>query len=538
MKPPSPLNSQQSLLNQLKQIKSIAEFELKQIQEREEFRQALDCPPLMAEKMGYTLVDKVHYEIWERIKNRKKPHVLLLFHRHGIKSTIFNYIDNVCRLIKNPKLKGLIYSSTHLIAKSQLEATKQLLEHKYLKNFGINLKGNVWTKEYIRIVGSEFAPADNTYTLETGGVDKTLTAKHYDFIKIDDVQNEVNSKFNLDRENVIEKFRGLFNLQKRDDKTNACEIFVIGTRYHPKDVYQVIIDEMSDIFELIIIPDTRIINGVEVPTLPKVFPTLQHLEIVKKELGEYGYFCQFKQNPHIKFSTCLDWNKISVISDEELNKIFNDIKNNKIQQQNIALILDPASEIEKGSNYSALAFVYYDGTNLNILRIWKIKGLIDDIVNLAISIIREFGVQYFYCEKSGLESNIKFYLNKKLSEIGMSNYVIVEPLSHKIEAKNSRILALQPLINDGKVRRANKFMFQTKTDEPPVDMFSELEKEIRTFPNSGMDDMLDTIAYSLRKEVFDIAANFFMPEFAGKEKIDKNIQQENIYEQTSYVEFI
>ena len=104
----------------------------------------MQSAPLFAEFLGFNLVDTIHYEIWDRIIHRKKKHVLLLMFRNGIKSTIFNYVDNVLRLTKNPKTSGMIFSAVHPISKSMLMATSHILENneKYVKFFGNEPKRN------------------------------------------------------------------------------------------------------------------------------------------------------------------------------------------------------------------------------------------------------------------------------------------------------------------------------------------------------------------------------------------------------------
>ena len=470
----------------------------------------------MAELLGYTLIDKIHYDIWERIKNRTKPHVLLLMHRHGIKSTVFNYCDNVCRVLKDPATTGLIYSATHPISMSMLDATKNILKNNktVFKHFG-DVQGDTWTGAFIRVAGAQGSLADNVYTIETGGVEKGLASKHYNWIKIDDAVNEENYEHPLSRDMVLRRFKSIFNLLKRNHEQSGkwgSEVWVLGTRYHPEDLYQYIIDNLSDIFEIIIVPPTHKVNGVEVPTLTKVFPTMQSLEQVKVELGPYGYACQMEQNPHFKANNCLDFDKISVIPDDELQRIFIDMKNNRIPQEQLALIMDPADEITRGANHTGLALMRYDGKTLDVLRVWKLKMILDTVLKVTAKILHDCGIKYFYCEKSGLENNVNFYLTQKLAEYRLEKYVVQEGVSHSLEAKNSRIMALQPLIDSGKVRRARTYSHPVSKENPePVDMFKLLETEVRGFPDLQQDDLLDPIAYSIRREVFDLSTHFIKP---------------------------
>lgn len=461
----------------------------------------------MAEYLGYTLVDDIHYEIWDRIRTRTKPHVLLLFHRHGIKSTIFNYVDNACRITKKPTITGCIFGASLPLASDMLGACANVIRCEKIQEICGDLKGDIWNANAIRVQGGIGAISDNTFTLEAAGVDKGGASKHYDFIKCDDVVNETNYESELDRERVLRRFRQLFNKLK----TPGGEMWVLGTRYCPGDLYGYIIENMADLFEIIVIPDARMKDGVMQPVLPKVFPTMESLEAKRKELGDYLYNCNFKQDPKILGVRSLYYDNISVISDPELESIFKDIKAGRIEQQKLRLILDPASEIERGSNSSGLGLVYYDGRFLNILRLWKVKMILDDLCDLAADVIAEFGLKYFLCEKSGLESNVQFVLNQKLTERGLQNYVCIDPVSHGKIAKTSRIIALQPFIDNKKVRRARSFEYQQKGAPAPVEMFERLREEMNGFPYEEKDDLLDTLAYSLVEEGFDLAYAGFDP---------------------------
>lgn len=470
----------------------------------------------MGELLGFNLIDTVHYDIWHRIVNRTKPHVLLLMFRHGIKSTVFNYLDNLCTALREPEKTTLLYSATQPLAMGQLTATKKLLENdKIRKHFG-NINGEPWNDTQANTAAATGKLADNTYTFMTGGVDKGLAAIHVDKIKSDDIVNEENYEFPNDRKKVERKFRTLFNLLKRDKSDKPFDynsgMWVIGTRYHPSDLYGMIISEMSNIFEIILIDDRKLVNGIEMPMLPKVHPTMAHLAAIQAELGPYGYNCQMRQDPNIKSAGSLNYADMGVISDVELQRILSDIREGIVPREELALIMEPADEIGRGSNHTALLLVRYNGKKIDLLRAWKWKRILDDCLSETADIIVEYGLKYFYCEKSGMESNVEFYLTQKLAEHNLHHYVIMEPVSHTKTAKVARIMALQPFIHSGKVRRAKEFFMSVSKDSPPEDVFKLLKTEMEGFPSSGIDDLIDGFAYSIREEVFDLASNIIVPD--------------------------
>ena len=494
----------------LLELHSKLQDQLELIRERDFARESLESAPRMAEFLGYTLIGKIHYDIEKRIKNRTKPHYLLLMHRHGIKSTVFNYADNVRLLTKDPVEESIgLFSASNPVAMGMLAATKNIFENneKYRKFYG-EMQGNKWNDEQINVNGSQFRAADSTCSMECFGPEKGMANKHFRRLRADDLVNEENYKHKSSRESIKDAFKKSFNLLRRDPWPGhpwPAEYGVIGTRYHPNDLYDYIIKEMSDVFEIIIIKPTIVISGVEEPVLKKVFPDMATLDRVKKELGPYGYACQMEQDPYFSEDSSLKWDKVKVLDADELQKIFADIKGGKIPQEKLAVVMDPANEVERGANSTGIALMYFDGRRLCVLRVWKYKGILSEVINLAADILFEWGIKYFYCEKSGLESSIESMLSLKLREHGLERYVIMAPVSHKKEAKNSRIMALQPLAEEGMIYRAGSFTFRSSREAAPTDQFEELREEWSGFPNLAMDDLLDPIAYSIREEVFDIA---------------------------------
>lgn len=481
------------------------------INERNFAREALTSAPKMAEFLGYTLVGKVHYDIQKRIDSRRKPHVILLMHRHGIKSTIFNYADNVRLLSKDPAEETIgMFSATAPLAQGQLAAVKSIFENneKYRKFFG-DMRGSKWNDEQINVAGAGLRAADSTCSIEILGVEKGAANKHFRRLKGDDLVNEENYKHKSSRDDVKRAFKQSFNLLRRDPWPGhpwPAEYTVMGTRYHPSDLYGFIIEEMADIFEIIIIKPTITVSSIEEPVLKKVFPDMSALNRVKVELGPYGYACQMEQDPYYSEDASLKWEMVKALPEDEVEQIIDDIKAGKIEQRKLALIMDPAEEIERGCNYTGIGLFYFDGQRLCIMRVWKYKALLSDLAKLTAKILFEFGLKFFYCEKSGMESNIKDSLELQLKDYGIADYVIMTPVSHKKEAKLARIAGLQPLAERGTLWRANSFFLKSTADAAePKDQFDELKTEWSGFPNLGQDDLLDPCAYAIREEVFDIA---------------------------------
>jgi len=169
--------------------------------------------------------------------NGPKRRKLILWPRGHLKSTVFTQAETLRRAVKNPNMRILISSMKWDNAKTYLTA----------------IKGIMQTKEFIELYGDLLPPPNSKYyknndaeltlmtrsnlsireaTFSTTGIDKEKTGQHYDLIVHDDVVGRDNISNDAMMTKVITYYRDCVSLL--DPKR---EMWVIGTRWHPNDLY-------------------------------------------------------------------------------------------------------------------------------------------------------------------------------------------------------------------------------------------------------------------------------------------------------------
>ena len=182
--------------------------------------------------------------------------LMLLPRNHG-KSRIGNIAYNMWRLYKNPNMRILILSETRQNAVDMLFMIKDLYvkirDSKNTEDFIAyyvmgDWVGDIWNEDAIRVktrTVSETVP-----TIATAGMESEITSKHFDLICCDDVVGEQN----VTTPDQIEKHKGKISrlTEVGDyDRTGVTDYIFFGTRWHYSDYYSVILDELTDIYDIL-----------------------------------------------------------------------------------------------------------------------------------------------------------------------------------------------------------------------------------------------------------------------------------------------
>lgn len=197
---------------------------------------------LMTEVLGYTIKD-FHYLMWYHRKNchkkidRQEWH-LALAPRGGGKSTILTVASILIDILRDPNIRILIASKTDENAVGFLTEIKQHLESKKLIEIFGPQKGDVWNTGEINVVGRTKAGKENTIT--TRGKGSALASKHFDKIYGDDLVDEENSKTPTQRRTTWTWF---FKVVV-PTLFPSGKMSIVGTRYHPEDLYGALIDSV------------------------------------------------------------------------------------------------------------------------------------------------------------------------------------------------------------------------------------------------------------------------------------------------------
>lgn len=184
---------------------------------------------------------------WTR--QEKKTHQLLLFPRDHGKSAMVAY-RVAWELTKNPTLRVLYISATSNLAQKQLSFIKNIFEsdtHQKYWPQHLNKdesKREKWTTSEIALDHPDRKKeAIRDPSIFTGGLTTSLTGMHCDIAVLDDVVVFENAYTNEGRNKVKSQYSLLSSIEGSE-----AQEWVVGTRYHPKDLYSDLMGMEEDLY--------------------------------------------------------------------------------------------------------------------------------------------------------------------------------------------------------------------------------------------------------------------------------------------------
>ena len=209
--------------------------------DREELKRLClaDTEKFIATVAPHRLLGNIQREVlrWCNRSNAKKHQLILLPRDHG-KSAIAGYIV-AQEVIKDPTIRILYISSTSNLAIKQLKFIKDILTCDAVRLLWPELinqeeaNREKWTEREISIDHpARKAEGIRDPTIFTAGLTSNIVGMHCDFAVLDDVVVESNAYTEDGREKVEDQYSYLSSVEG----VNAREL-VVGTRYHPKDLY-------------------------------------------------------------------------------------------------------------------------------------------------------------------------------------------------------------------------------------------------------------------------------------------------------------
>ena len=193
----------------------------------------------------------VHRELiqwWERPD--AKSHQLVLLPRDHGKSRYIAY-RVVWYLTKDPTLRVLYISSTANLAEKQLGFIKNILTSKIYQRYwpdhvGVDEgKRTKWTNSEIAL-DHPLRALENIRdpSIFTAGLTTSITGMHCDIAVLDDVVVHENAYTEEGRKRVQSQYSLLSSIEGSDAKE-----WVVGTRYHAKDLYNDMLEMLEDVFD-------------------------------------------------------------------------------------------------------------------------------------------------------------------------------------------------------------------------------------------------------------------------------------------------
>ena len=197
------------------------------------------------------VIGAVHAEVcrWMTRQNAKTHQLILLPRDHG--KSMYAAFRVAWEITKDPTIRVLYISATADLAEKQLDLIKNILTSKTYRKYWPEMvnedkgKRAKWNNSEISVDHprrEEEGVRDPT--IFTGGLTTSLTGKHCDIAVLDDVVIYENAYTDEGRSKVQSQYSLLSSIEGGD----AIEL-VVGTRYHPQDLYQSMIEMEEEVFD-------------------------------------------------------------------------------------------------------------------------------------------------------------------------------------------------------------------------------------------------------------------------------------------------
>ena len=199
----------------------------------------------------HRVLGQCHQDIlkwWTR--DDAKDHQMVLFPRDHQKSTLIAY-RCAWEITRNPAITILYISATSGLAEKQLKFIKDILQHPKYRKYWPEMthpdegKRNKWTGSEINVdhpLRAQEGVRDST--VFTAGLTTSITGLHCNIAVLDDVVVVENAYSNEGRTKVESQYSLLASIETSDAKE-----WIVGTRYHPKDLYGTLITLTEDVID-------------------------------------------------------------------------------------------------------------------------------------------------------------------------------------------------------------------------------------------------------------------------------------------------
>ena len=302
-------------------------------------------------KLGDTLKRSWHPWLYERCREvEKNPDGYIdLWAREHFKSTYITFAGSLQEVAKDPELTIGIFShnAKHsrgnfvVRIKTELEINP-LLPAYYPDAFFADPKreSSVWSRNEGLVCKRKSNPAEPTISGH-GLVDGQPIGAHFGLLIYDDVVTDKS----VGTPDMIIKTTEMWDLSqflgKESDDGKKPRVWYIGTRYNYADTYRTILDRHVAIPRIYAATDSGLPDG------KPVYLTEDQWSEKKKRSSNYMIACQMLQNP---------------LAGNELEFKPEYIRRYELRPEvmNVAILVDPASSMKKGSSDSAFTVIGLD----------------------------------------------------------------------------------------------------------------------------------------------------------------------------------
>lgn len=396
--------------------------------------------------------------------------LLLLMPRGTFKSSVVTIGFALQMILVNQDVRILIDSETFAKAKAFLSEIKGHLEGNekyreiYFTLYGSypdsRKKEDLWSDSQINISARKRARKEPT--LSCGGVDVTKNGMHYDLIIMDDLmsENNVTTKEQIDK--VVMHYKLAYSLLDP-----GCPLIVIGTRWDYNDVYQYILDNESDNFNILV---RKAYNKDGSLFFPERL-TEEFLQKTKRTQGSYIFSCQYLNEP-------VDDESATFKRSNMIRRPWELVKDMPI---NWYLCVDPSYD-GPYSDYAALVVVGMNyQRDLYVRHVLRKKMNYAETIEQMFDLYNRFDITRIVLETVATQKSIQYELNNEQKR--RNTWLPVTEIKSRTKSKEDRIRALAPFYEFGHI-------FHVKE----CNQLDELEYELIHFPKGTHDDIVDALA--------------------------------------------
>lgn len=415
-----------------------------------------------AEAQGQGMADQFSYS---------NPNLLLLMPRGTFKSSVVTVAYTCQRILHNPNIRILLDSETFSKAKAFLREVKGHLEegeeyravfkaiHGIYPNEG-RKKELLWTDSQINLACRTVHRKEPS--ISTGGIDVTKNGMHYDLIICDDLHSEKNVT-NKDQINqVIDHWKFAYSLLDP-----GCPMIIIGTRWDYNDLYQHILDNERDTYNILI---RRAIE----PDGTLFFPnrlTQRFLDAQKKKQGSRIFSAQYLNEP-------VDDESATFKRKDIIRKNLQDIEG---RPMNWYMAVDPSYEGEY-SDYAAFVVAGMDYLqDMYVRHITRQKMTYRDIIDEMFRLFNVYHPKQIALETIGAQKSIMYELNNEQRRRGQ--WLPITEVKSRTKSKEERVRGLAP-----------KYEFHHIFHIKECQQIDDLDYELIHFPRGKHDDVVDALA--------------------------------------------
>ena len=308
------------------------------------------------------------------------------------------------------------------------------------------------------------------------GVGGSATGKGAAILIIDD---PVKNREEADSEVVSEGIWDWYRSTARTRLTPDGAIVIVMTRWRDNDLVGRILEESrlsaGEQWEIITFPaiaeqDEQ--HRKEGEALWADHFTLENLNQVRMDIGNYEFASQYQQNPVNR--------ETQIFKEELFRRISLEEVKNKVTACYVTI--DSALSKKKNSDNTGVCINWVDDQNVWYLKAYKVKVDPTELIQLIFDLHSVYKPVAIGLEETVMTQAIDPFLTVEMAKKNIFPNVV--PLKHGGVNKEVRIKGLLPRYDRGHIYHI-------------TGLCNDLEKELLRFPSSAHDDVMDATAYQV-----------------------------------------